>query len=335
MAGMKYFYELTVSSSPHVRAPASTRSLMLQVCIGLLPALVGGIVVFGWRALALTLVSAAACVLFEWGYRKLMKLDCTVGDCSAVVTGILIAFVCPVTVPYWMIIIADAFAILAVKQLFGGIGQNIVNPALAARAVLLISWPVAMTTWVLPGSNPGVFSTVDVVTGATPLAALGSGSLEGLDLLHLFLGRSGGCIGEVSALLLLVGGIYLLIRRVISLRIPAVFLLTVAVLTFAFPQGGSGWSYRLSWMAAQLCSGGLMLGAFFMATDYVTSPVTKWGQVIFGAGCGLLTVAIRYFGAYPEGVSFAILMMNVCSSMLDRVGKPHRFGVTEKEAEEK
>lgn len=333
MAGMKYFYELTVSSSPHVRGAESTRSLMLQVCIGLLPALLGGVVVFGWRALTLTLVSVAACVLFEWGYRKLMKLDCTVGDCSAMVTGVLIAFVCPVTLPYWMILVADAFAILVVKQLFGGIGQNIVNPALAARAVLLISWPVAMTTWVLPGTSAGIFFTADAATGATPLATLQSGSLEGLDLLHMFLGKTGGCIGEVSALLLLVGGVYLLVRRVISPRIPAAFLLTVAVLAFAFPQGGSGWSYRLGWTAAQLCSGGVMLGAFFMATDYVTSPVTKWGQVIFGAGCGLLTVAIRYFGAYPEGVSFAILMMNVCAGMLDRVGRPRRFGVTGEEAE--
>lgn len=331
MSGMKYFYELTVSSSPHVRASESTRSLMLDVCIALTPALIGGVVIFGWRALALTLVSVAACVLLEWGYRKLMKLDCTVGDCSAVVTGILIAFVCPVTIPYWMILIADAFAILIVKQLFGGIGQNIVNPALAARAFLLISWPVAMTTWAVPGSNAGLFSTADTVTGATPLATLQTCSLEGLDLLHMFLGETGGCIGEVSALLLLIGGVYLLIRRVISPRIPAAFLLTVAVLTFAFPRGGSDLTYRLSWMAAQLLSGGVILGAFFMATDYVTSPVTKWGQLIFGIGCGLLTVAIRYFGAYPEGVSFAILIMNVCVGMLDRVGRPRRFGVTGKE----
>lgn len=328
---MKYFYELTVSSSPHVRAKDSTRSLMLDVCIALLPALIGGVIVFGFRALTLTLFSAAACVLLEWGYRKLMKLDRTVGDCSAVVTGILIAFVCPVTIPYWMIFIADAFAILIVKQLFGGIGQNFVNPALAARAILLVSWPVAMTTWVLPDSWVGVFSTADAVTGATPLAALHEGSMEGLDLLQMFLGKTGGCIGEVSALLLLLGGVYLLIRRVISIRIPLSFLLSVAVLTFLFPRGGSDFTYRLSWMAAQLLSGGLMLGAFFMATDYVTSPVTKWGQIIFGIGCGVITVVIRYIGAYPEGVSFAILMMNVCVGMLDRVGRPHRFGVTGKE----
>ena len=189
---MKYFYELTVSSSPHVRAKESTRSLMLDVCIALLPALIGGVIVFGFRALTLTLFSVAACVMLEWGYRKLMKLDCTVGDCSAVVTGILIAFVCPVTIPYWMIFIADAFAILIVKQLFGGIGQNFVNPALAARAILLISWPVAMTTWVKPDAWVGVFSTADAVTGATPLAALHESSMEGLDLLHMFLGKTGG-----------------------------------------------------------------------------------------------------------------------------------------------
>ncbi len=332
MPSMKYFYELTISSSPHVRAADSTRSLMRDVCIALIPALAGGVIYFGPRALTLTLVSVAACVFFEWAYRRVMKLDCTIGDCSAAVTGMLIALVCPVTVPYWMVILGDAFAILIVKQLFGGIGQNIVNPALAARALMLVSWPVAMTTWVPPGTKVGLLSAADAVTGATPLATMKAGTLEGIDLLHLFTGNIGGCIGEVSAGLLLLGGAYLLIRRVITPRIPLSFLLTVAVLSFAFPRGGSDLNYRVSWMAAQLFSGGVMLGALFMATDYTTSPVTGWGQILFGCGCGLLTIAIRYFGSYPEGVSFAILIMNVCVGMLDRVGRPHRFGASGKEA---
>lgn len=328
---MKYFYELTVSSSPHVRSADSTRSIMLDVCIALLPALIGGIVFFGWRALTLTLFSAAACVLLEWGYRAVMKLDRTIDDCSAIVTGILIAFVCPVTTPYWVVLLGDAFAILLVKQLFGGIGQNFVNPALSARAFMLISWPVIMTTWAVTGSNHvGLFSTADAITGATPMATLHAGSMEGLDLLDMFLGQTGGCIGEVSALLLLIGGVYLVIRRVISPRIPLSFLLTVAVLAFAFPRGGSDLIYRLNWMGAQLLGGGLMLGAIFMATDYVTSPVTKWGQVLFGVGCGALTILIRYFGSYPEGVSFAILLMNACVGMLDRLGRPRRFGTVKK-----
>lgn len=328
---MKYFYELTVSSSPHVRSGDSTRSIMLDVCIALMPALIGGVVFFGWRALTLTLVSVAACVLLEWGYRAMLGLDRTIGDCSAVVTGILIAFICPVTAPYWMVILGDAFAIVLVKQLFGGIGQNFVNPALAARAFLLISWPVFMTTWAVPASGSvGIFSTADTVTGATPMASLHAGSLEGLDLLDMFLGKTGGCIGEVSALLLLLGGVYLVIRRVISPRIPLSYLLTVAVLAFAFPLGGSSLTYRLCWMAAQLLGGGLLLGAIFMATDFVTSPVTKWGQVVFGIGCGAITILIRYFGSYPEGVSFAILLMNACVGMLDRLGRPRRFGAGKK-----
>ncbi|MCQ2418984.1 MAG: RnfABCDGE type electron transport complex subunit D [Clostridia bacterium] len=305
---------LSVSSSPHIRGKRTTRNIMLDVILALVPALVGGVVFFGWRALVLTLVSCAACVFFEWGYRKIMKLDCTVGDLSAIVTGILIAFVLPVSTPIWILIIGDAFAIIFVKQLFGGIGQNFMNPALAARAFLLISWPVALTNWT---AN----KLVDAATSATPLAE--GVSAESIKLLDLFLGKTGGCIGEVSAMLLLIGGLYLVIRRVISVRIPLSFIGTVALLAFVFPQNGCD---RLYSMGFQGLSGGVMLAAIFMATDYVTSPVTHWGQILFGIGCGALTIFIRYFGSYPEGVSFAILLMNACVGIFDRIGRKKRFG---------
>ena len=325
---IKYFYELTVSSSPHVHSPNRTWRLMLDVILALLPALVGAVFYFGPRVLALCGFSVAACVGLEWGYRKVMKLDATVKDLSAVVTGLLIAFVCPVTIPYWTLFIGDFFAIVVVKQLFGGIGKNFMNPALAARA-FLFSWPVIMTTWVQPGSRVGFFgSHADAVTAATPLAGLHQGALPGEDLLTLFLGRTGGCLGETSALLLLLGGVYLVARRVISLRIPLSYLGTVALLSFFFPRGND----PILWAASQLLSGGLMLGAWFMATDYVTSPVTGWGQILYGVGCGCITLLIRYFGSYPEGVSYAVLTMNACVVLLDKIGLPWRFGVGRREA---
>ena len=328
MAQMKYFYELTISSSPHVHAPMSTRTIMRDVLIALMPALLGSIFFFGFRALLVTLVSVTACIFFEWAYCKIVKTPNKIYDMSAMVTGVLIAFVCPVTVPYWCIILGDLFAIVLVKQLFGGIGKNIVNPALAARA-FMFSWPVIMNTWVKPGfeNAAGVLSTADAVTAATPLASMHQGQLPDVSLLDLFLGNVGGSMGETSAALLLLGLVYLLIRRVITLRIPAAFIGTVALLTFLFPQGND----PVQWMAMQLCSGGLMLGAIFMATDYVTSPVTHLGQVIFGIGCGVLTVVIRYFGGYPEGVSYAILVMNCCVVLLDRIGRPKKFGAPKKE----
>lgn len=332
MAQMKYFYELTISSSPHAHASVTTRTIMRDVLIALIPALIGSVYFFGLRALLVTLVSAAASVLFEWGYQKLMKKDTMVYDLSAMVTGVLIAFVCPVTMPLWMVVVGDFFAIVVVKQLFGGLGKNFVNPALAARA-FLFSWPVAMTTWVKPGFENAVpvFGGADVVTSATPLASMHQGVLPETSLFDLFIGNVGGCIGETSALLLLVGFLYLLIRRVLTVRIPLAYLGTVAVLALLFPQGNN----PLQWTAAQLCSGGLMLGALFMATDYVTSPVSKLGQVIFGIGCGVVTVAIRYFGGYNEGVSYAILVMNACVMLLDKVGMPKQFGTTRKGAAKK
>ena len=328
MAVKKYFYELTISSSPHVHAPVTTQTIMRDVLIALAPALIGSVMFFGFRALLVTLVSAAACMFFEWAYCRVAKTPCKIYDLSAVVTGVLLAFVCPVTIPYWCIIIGDFFAIVVVKQLFGGIGRNIVNPALAGRA-FMFSWPALMTNWVKPGiaNWAGIFSTVDAVTGATPLAQMSQGVLPEATASEMFLGNIGGCIGETSTLLLLIGLAYLLIRNVITLRIPVAFIGTVAVLTVLFPQGNN----NLQWMAAQLFGGGLFLGAIFMATDYVTSPLTKLGQIVFGIGCGVLTVVIRYFGGYPEGVSYAILIMNCCVVLLDRIGRPKKFGAPKKE----
>ena len=330
MAQMKYFYELTISSSPHIHSPITTRSIMRDVLIALMPALLGSVYFFGFRALMVTLISVAACVFFEWSYCKLTKTPCKIYDLSAMVTGVLLSFVCPVTIPYWTIIIGDFFAIIVVKMIFGGIGRNIVNPALAGRA-FMFSWPALMTNWVAVGfeNAAGILDTADAVTSATPLYHMGQGMMPEVGVVDLFLGKVSGCLGETSALLLLVGLGYLLVRKIISLRIPAAFIGTVAVLTFLFPQGHD----RLTWMASQVLSGGLMLGAIFMATDYVTSPITKLGQVVFGIGCGVLTVVIRYFGGYPEGVSYAILIMNCCVVLLDRIGRPKKFGTPKKAKE--
>ena len=327
MAVKKYFYELTLSSSPHVHSPVTTQTIMRDVLIALAPALVGSVYFFGFRALMVTLISVAACVFFEWAFCKITKTHCKVYDLSAVVTGVLLAFVCPVTVPYWCIIIGDFFAIIVVKQIFGGIGRNIVNPALAARA-FMFSWPAIMTTWVKVGfeNSAGILSTVDAVTAATPLAAMHQGYMPEASLMDMFLGNVGGSLGETSALLLLVGLVYLLARKVITLRIPLAYIGTVAVLTLLFP----GENEPFAWMAAQLCGGGLMLGAIFMATDYVTSPITHLGQVVYGIGCGVITVVIRYFGGYNEGVSYAILIMNLCVVLLDRIGRPRKFGAPKK-----
>ena len=329
MAQMKYFYELTISSSPHAHTPITTQTIMRDVLIALATAMLGGIYFFGFRALAVTLVSVAACVFFEWAYCKLTKAHCKIYDLSACVTGVLLAFVCPVTIPYWTIILGALFAIVIVKMLFGGLGKNIVNPALAGRA-FLFSWPVIMSTWVTVGykNAPGLFSTADIVTSATPLANMHQGMMPTDSIADMFLGNVGGCLGETSALLLLIGFGYLLVRKVITPRIPVAYIGTVAVLTFLFPLGND----RIAWMCAQVCGGGLMLGAIFMATDYVTSPVTKLGQIVYGIGCGVLTVMIRYFGGYNEGVSYAILVMNCCVVLLDRIGRPVKFGAPRKEA---
>lgn len=332
MAQMKYFYELTISSSPHAHSPVTTQTIMRDVLIALVPALLGSIYFFGFRALLVTLVSAAACVFFEWGFCKIRKLHCKTYDLSAVVTGVLLAFVCPVTIPYWTIILGDFFAIVLVKMLFGGLGKNIVNPALAGRA-FLFSWPVLMSNWVKVGFDnaAGLLSTADAVTAATPMSAMHQGALPEESILDMFLGNIGGCIGETSALLLIVGFIYLLYRKVITARIPLAYIGTVAILAFLFPQGND----RIAWMAAQVFGGGLMLGAIFMATDYVTSPLTKLGQIVYGIGCGVITILIRYFGGYSEGVTYAILCMNACAVLLDKIGRPVKFGAPKKEAAKK
>ena len=331
--------KLIASSSPHIRSNEDTRSIMLDVIIALMPALIMGIYVFGWRALTVTLVSVAACVVWEWLYRKVMKKTNSIGDLSAVVTGILLAFVCPVQIPYWMIIIGAFFSIVLVKQLYGGIGCNFINPALAGRAILLASYATAMTTWVKVGEKAAVIgSNADIVTAATPLAMMKGVDAAGWETLtntytlgDMFIGRIGGSLGEVSSLMLLLGGIYLLLRKVISWQTPVAFIATVAVISLiSAPAGISGVEY----MAYNVFGGGLMLGAIFMATDYATSPVTKLGQAIFGIGCGLLTVFIRRFGSYPEGVCYSIMIMNCTTWLLDKYIRPTIYGALKKEKKE-
>ncbi len=320
---------LQVSSSPHIRTGDDTRSIMLDVIIALLPVLALSVYFFGWRSLTLSAVSCGGCVLFEYLYQKLMKKPIRTGDLSAVVTGLLLAYNLPVSAPYWLVLVGDFFAIVIVKQLFGGIGKNFMNPALAARA-FLFSWPGIMSSFPAPFTGVPVLGGVDAVSAATPLSLtyLKSGVLPmegGISLFDLFLGQHGGCLGETSALLILLGGVYLVFRRVITPRIPLVYLGTVALVTFLTPAEGAS---NLDWMLCQLLSGGLMLGAVFMATDYATSPVTPRGQWIYAVGCGLLTVFIRYFGTYPEGVSYSILVMNACVWLCDKAGRPRRYGET-------
>ena len=329
MAQMKYYYELTISSSPHVHSPVTTQTIMRDVLIALAPALIGSVYFFGPRALTITLVSVLACFLFEKLWCKMMKQNDKTYDLSACVTGVLLAFVCPPTIAYWQIVLGALFAIVLVKMLFGGIGRNIVNPALAGRA-FMFSWPVAMSTWVKVGwaNQASVFSTADIVTEATPLANMHQGLMPDVSIMDMFWGNIGGCIGETSAFLLLIGLVYLLARKVIKITIPAFYIGTVALLTLLFPMGNP----PIQWMAAHLFGGGLMLGAIFMATDYVTSPITNKGQIIYAIGCGALTVLIRYFGGYNEGVSYAILIMNACVVLLDRIGRPVKYGAPKKEA---
>ena len=324
--------KLIASSSPHIRSNESTRTIMMDVIIAMIPALIMSVFVFGFRALALTLVSVAACVFWEWGYRKLLKKPQSIGDLSAVVTGMLLAFVCPPTTPVWMLIIGGFFSIVVVKQLYGGIGCNFLNPALAGRAFLLASYATWMTTWAIPQIRP------DVTSAATPMAIMKEGTEEAFTTLmsnysigDMFLGKVGGSLGEVSALCLLVGGVYLLIRKVISWQIPVAYIGTVAILTLIAAPAGID---NVQYMLYNVFGGGLMLGAIFMATDYATSPVTKPGQLIFGLGCGLLTCFIRRFGSYPEGVCYSILIMNCTTWLLDKYIRPVIYGAPKKEKKE-
>lgn len=304
--------KLTVASSPHIRGNFRTNRIMLDVVLSLTPALAVGVIRFGFAALLVTLVSIAAAVLAEWVFAKLTKTRNTVVDGSAMVTGMLLAMTLPHTAQLWQVALGSVFAIVFVKCLCGGLGQNIFNPALAARAMLLILWPASMTR----------FMEIDGLSSATPLHQMIMGSLPQESLMDMFLGNIPGCIGEASALALLAGGAYLIYRKVISIRIPAAYLATVAVLSLVFYKIDP-----LQWMLYSLFGGGVMLGAIFMATDYATSPATPLGQILYGIGCGVLTVVFRYNGLFPEGVTYAILIMNACVWILDRYTAPRRFGM--------
>ncbi len=321
-------YTFDASYQPQVRTKTDTSRIMLDVIIALVPAMAFAVYQFGFKALALLAISVASAVFFEWGYRKLMKKPGSINDLSACVTGILLVLCLPVDAPLWMPVVGTFFAIVIVKQLYGGIGKNFVNPALAGRAFLFFSWTATMTTWAVPKTLGKIAVEADAVTMATPLSLLKEGSdvaAAGYNFGDMFLGFMPGSIGEISALALLIGGAYLLIRKVISWRIPVAFIGTVAILTFIFPRYGYS---NVDWMLYNLLSGGLLLGAFFMATDYSSSPVTLNGQLLFGFGCGALTVLIRYFGGFPEGVSFAILIMNLCAWAIDKGTRSRQFGVT-------
>lgn len=326
--------KLTVSASPHVRSKETTTGIMLDVIIALLPALIMSVVYFGLRALTLTAVCIVSCVIFEYIARKVMKRDNTTGDLSAVVTGMILAFNLPASLPLWMAVIGSLIAIVVVKQMFGGIGQNFVNPAMTARIILMTSFPTAMARWVVPFTNTW---HPDAVTAATPMAVLAN--VEGGDvsavasqlpsLTEMFFGVHGGSMGEVCSLALIIGGLYLMARKVISPIIPFTFIGTVAVIMLI------AGSFNLEFVAYELLGGGLMLGAFFMATDYSTSPINKKGKIIFGIGCGLITSVIRIFGSLPEGVSFSIILMNILVPHIENMTTPKPFGaVREKKAKE-
>ena len=305
--------KLTVASSPHIRGDFKSSRIMFDVMLALVPAMVVGIWMHGFRSLVVTLVSIASCVLLEWLYSVVTRTRNTVVDGSALVTGMLLAMTLPATVPYWLVVVGAAFAIIFVKALCGGLGQNIFNPALSARGFMMLVAPAYMVR----------FEGVDGVTAATPLHHMVMPALPEESILDMFLGNCPGSIGEISALALLAGGAYLVYRKVISVRIPAAYLGSVALLTLIFHKTDA----PIDWMLYSLFGGGLMLGAIFMATDYATSPVTAKGQVIYGIGCGVLTVIFRYFGLFPEGVTYAILLMNALVWIIDRHTAPRRFGV--------
>ena len=291
---------LTVSSSPHIRQKTSTPRIMADVIIALMPALIASVIIFGYRAVVVTGVCVAGCVLAEFIWQKLMHQKVTVGDLTAVVTGILLAYNLPVGIPIWQALVGCIVAIIGIKQLFGGVGKNFVNPAITARIVMFLAFSVSMTTWVFP----------DAVSSATPLGLISTGATDQLpSLLQMFLGVRGGCLGETSVLALLLGGIYLVIRKVITWHTPVVYIGTVFLFTLALGQ----------MPVYQIMSGGLMLGAIFMATDYVTTPYTAIGKVVFGLGAGILTVIIRVYGSYPEGVSYSILLMNILTPYINRI----------------
>ena len=313
--------KLTVSASPHVRSAQTVSGIMLNVIIALIPALAASVWLFGPRVLLICLVTIGTCMLSEYLSRKIMKRSNTLGDLSAVVTGLLLAFNLPVSIPLWQAAIGSVIAIVVVKQLFGGIGQNFVNPAITGRIILMVSFPTAMTTWIKPLS--WLDKGAEAVTTATPLTMMTKGGelSDGLpSLVDMLIGIRGGSLGETCAVALIIGGVYLMIRKIISPAIPLSFIGTVAVIMLIAGKGS------FTFVAYQLLSGGLMLGAIFMATDYVTSPMTHKGQLIYGVAIGLLTVLIRNWGSYPEGMSFAILIMNAFTPLINTYVKPKRFG---------
>ena len=314
---------LTVSSAPHIRSGDTTRRTMLDVLIALIPALIAAVILFGLRALVLTVISAAVCVVVELLYCLVTRRKSTVGDLSAVVTGVLLAFSLPASCPYWVVAVGDAFAIIVVKGFIGGLGQNVFNPALGGRALIMLFWPATITRYGTEAVDAFNFGAVDIVSSSTPLQTMARPALPEASLLDMFLGKLGGCIGEVCTLALLIGLVYLLVRRVISWRIPVAYIGTMAVLTLVFYKTDNA----LTWMLYSIMGGGAMLGAIFMATDYVTSPTLPSAQLVYGIGCGALTVLFRYFGLFPEGVTYAILIMNACAWALDRAVPVKRFGV--------
>lgn len=308
-----------VSTSPHVRSSATTQRIMLDVAIALVPAGAFGIYRFGIKALVLMLVCIAGCVLTEYLYELLMKKPNTITDCSALVTGMLLAYNLPVSMPIWMALIGSIFAILVVKMVFGGLGQNFMNPALGGRCFLVASFGSYMNDF-SEGIVDAVSNATDAVSGATPLATLKNGGA--VDVMDMFIGNINGTIGEVSALAILIGAGYLLLRRVITLRIPFAYIASFAVFVLLF--GGKG--FDIEFLAAHLFGGGLMLGAFFMATDYVTSPITVKGQWLFGIFLGLLTGVFRILGSSAEGVSYAIILGNLIVPLIEKVTLPKAFG---------
>ncbi len=313
-----------VSPSPHVHAKASTRSLMLDVIIALAPATIVSVLFYGWSEILVLAVSILSCVLLEWAITKfMMKRPSTIGDLSAVVTGLLLALNLPVTTPWWIVFIGAVIAIGVAKMSFGGIGQNIFNPAITARVFLLISFPTQMTNWTVPA---GFIHSTDAVSGATLLGRFSEGGVDaihGVDYLQTLFLNIGGAAGEISAIALLLGFVYLLCRRVVKIWIPLSIFVTVALISTIFSLANPA---QFTGPLFNLLSGGLILGACFMATDYVTSPMSNWGGVIYGCGIGLIVMMIRYFGSYPEGMSFAILLMNMCVPLIDRVCHQKKYG---------
>lgn len=309
-----------VTSSPHIRQSDGVSSIMLDVIIALVPTGLAAFMFFGISALLVTATSVVSCVLAEYFWCRLMHKPSSTGDLSAVITGLLLAYSLPPSTPLWIVIIGACFSIIIVKQLFGGLGHNFMNPALCGRAFLLASWPAYLTEW----TAPSLFGS-DAISTATPLAALNAGNLSELPpLSDMFFGNIGGSIGETSASLILLGGIYLIVRKVISWRIPVFYILTSFILSLLF--GGGTFSENIMVGCMHISTGGLLLGAVFMATDYTTSPVTAWGHIIMGTGCGLITNLIRMGGGYAEGVTYAILVMNAVTPLIDRYVRPRAFG---------